>query len=65
MSGPDTSQTPTPSGKNPSDEYPPTRPGPILIIIALVLVVAGFSVENWADLSAWAHFTQIEKALGL
>ncbi len=64
MSGPESNQNPLPAG-NPSDQYPPTRPGPIVIAIALVLIVAGFSIENWSDLSSLAHVTQIEKALGL
>jgi hypothetical protein len=39
---------------NPSDDYPPTRPGLILIAIALVVVIAGFSYENWPDVVAAA-----------
>jgi hypothetical protein len=48
---------------NPSDDYPPTRPGPLLVIAALVVVVAGVSIENWSDISA--HVPQIAKAIGL
>lgn len=44
---------------NPSDDYPPTRPGPILIAIALAAVIAGFSYENWPDIVSAA------KAFGL
>jgi hypothetical protein len=64
MSGPDTNQNPRPTG-NPGDDYPPTRPGAVVIVVALALIVAGLSIENWTDLSSLAHFTQIEKALGL
>jgi len=48
---------------NPSDDYPPTRPGPLLVVVALVVVVAGVSIENWSDISA--HVPQIATALGL
>ncbi|HLH96198.1 MAG TPA: hypothetical protein VKW08_13875 [Xanthobacteraceae bacterium] len=40
---------------NPSDAYPPSRPGPIIIAIALALIVVGFSIENWSDVSALAR----------
>ena len=40
---------------NPSDAYPPTRPGPVIIAIALALIVIGFSIENWSDVSTWAR----------
>jgi hypothetical protein len=49
---------------NPSDDYPPSRPGAIVILIALGLIVVGLSIENWADISALAHSARIEKALG-
>jgi len=62
MSGPNSNQNPTNAG-NPSDEYPPTRPGALIIIIAVSLFVAVLGLENWADISA--HFPLIEKALGL
>lgn len=40
---------------NPSDAYPPSRPGPVIIVVALALIVIGFSFENWQDLSTWAR----------
>ncbi len=51
-------QTP-PMPHNPSDDYPPTRPGPILIALTLAVIVAGFSFENWPDIVSAA------KAVGL
>jgi hypothetical protein len=56
--------TPNPTkASNPSDAYPPTRPGALIIIVAVSLFVAVLGVENWSDISA--HFSQIEQALGL
>jgi hypothetical protein len=52
------------STRNPSDDYPPTRPPAILVIIVLCLIVAVLGVENWRDVSSFAHVAQIEKALG-
>ena len=49
---------------NPGDDYPPSRPGPIVVVLALGLIVIGLGVENWSDISALAHFSQIERALG-
>jgi hypothetical protein len=48
---------------NPSDDYPPTRPGPLVIIVALLFIVAGLGIENWPDLSR--QLPRIETALGL
>jgi hypothetical protein len=48
---------------NPSDEYPPTRPGPLVIAIALLLIVVGLGIENWSDIAR--QLPQIEAALGL
>jgi len=58
QSNPD--RTPEP---NPSDIYPPTRPGPYLttFLIVAILVVIGF--ESWSDISP--HVPQIAKAIGL
>jgi two-component sensor histidine kinase len=60
----DANQNPDPTG-NPSDGYPPTRPGAIAVLIALGLIVVGLGIENWSELSALAHSAPIEKALGL
>jgi hypothetical protein len=53
------------SGPNPSDDYPPTRPGVVLIAIALGVMAAVLSIEPWSDISALAHVPQMEKSLGL
>jgi hypothetical protein len=54
---------PTGTFRNPSDEYPPTRPGALLVVIAVLLVVVGLAIENWSDLSQ--QVPRIETALGL
>jgi hypothetical protein len=48
---------------NPSDAYPPTRPGPFLIALAVVAVLVVAAIENWSDISP--HVPQIAKAIGL
>jgi hypothetical protein len=48
---------------NPSDEYPPTRPGALLVAIALLVAVAVIGIENWSDVSK--EFPRIEAALHL
>jgi hypothetical protein len=47
---------------NPSDTYPPTRPGPFLIALAVVVVLVVAGIENWSDISP--HVPQIAKAIG-
>jgi hypothetical protein len=53
------------SNPNPSDDCPPTRPGVVLIAIALGLMAAVLNIENWSDISALAHVPQMGKSLGL
>jgi hypothetical protein len=49
---------------DPSDEFPPTRPTPKMLLMALVVVAIGAAVLNWSQVSAFAHIPQIEHALG-
>jgi hypothetical protein len=58
------SQTPD-RASNPSDGYPPSRPGAVLIVIFLGLVLVGLGIENRSDISALIHSPRIEKVLGL
>jgi hypothetical protein len=53
------------NANNPSDDYPPSRPGLIVVLIALGLTVVGLGFENWSDISALAHSSRIERAFGL
>jgi hypothetical protein len=48
---------------NPSDDYPPTRPGALVVVVALLLIVAGLGIENWPDISR--QVPRIETAFGL
>jgi hypothetical protein len=59
-----TSQTPN-SASNPSDGYPPSRPGALLIVIFLGLVLVGLGIENRSDIAALVQLPRMEKALGL
>ncbi len=62
MTEPDPNEIPPTTG-NPSDAYPPTRPGVLVIVVAVCLFLAVLGLENWSDISA--HVPQVEKALGL
>jgi two-component sensor histidine kinase len=64
MIEPDSNSNPS-TASNPGDGYPPTRPGPIAVLIALGLIVAGLGIENWSDIVALTHSARIERALGL
>jgi hypothetical protein len=48
-----------------SGDYPPTRPGAVLVIIVQGLMVALLGIENWSDISTFAHVHRIERSLGL
>ena len=47
----------------PGDEFPPTRPNLMLIVVAVAVVLAGVAALNWTTVTAEAR--QIEHALGL
>jgi hypothetical protein len=64
MTKPHSNQNPSSTG-NPSDGYPPTRPGVAVVIIFLGLILVGLGIENRSEISALVHAPQIEKALGL
>jgi hypothetical protein len=56
---------PVPSDyRDPSIEYPPTRPTLKLILMAIAVVCAGAILLNWSQVSAFAHIAQIEHAVG-
>jgi hypothetical protein len=50
---------------NPSEDYPPTRPGRSIFFGAAVVVAAGAAIVNWAAISSFAHVQDIRTALGL
>jgi hypothetical protein len=49
---------------NPSEDYPPTRPGLKVFLGAAVVFAAGAIIVNWAAISAFAHVPEIKTALG-
>jgi hypothetical protein len=49
---------------NPSEDYPPTRPGRMMFLGAVVVCAVGAVVVNWAAVSSFAHVPQIKTALG-
>jgi len=50
---------------NPSEDYPPSRPGIKMFLGAVVVFAAGAMIANWAAISAFAHVPEIKTALGL
>ena len=56
---------PATEAKHHGDEFPPSRPGPLLFLItAIVIAVVAFAM-NWAAISAYINFPQIKASLGL
>jgi hypothetical protein len=51
--------------RNPSEDYPPSRPGPLMFLGAAVVLAVGAVIANWAAVSAFAHIPQIKASLGL
>jgi hypothetical protein len=49
---------------NPSEDYPPTRPGRIVFLGAAMVCALGVVIANWAAISSFAHVPQIKTALG-
>jgi hypothetical protein len=49
---------------NPSEDYPPSRPGRMMFLGAAVVSAVGAVVVNWAAVSSFAHVPQIKTALG-
>jgi hypothetical protein len=50
---------------NPSEDYPPTRPGLKVFLGAVMVFAAGAVIVNWGPISAFAHVAEIKTALGL
>jgi hypothetical protein len=49
---------------NPSEDYPPTRPGRLVFFGAAMACAVGAAIVNWASISSFAHVPQIKTALG-
>jgi hypothetical protein len=50
--------------RNPSEDYPPSRPGLMIFLGAAVIIGVGAIIVNWAAISAFAHIPEIKSALG-
>jgi len=50
---------------NPSEDYPPSRPGLAVFLGATVVCAVGAVVVNWVAISRFAHIPEIKAALGL
>ena len=49
---------------NPSEDYPPSRPGRKMFLGAVVVCGVGAVIMNWAAVSSFAHIPEIKTALG-
>jgi hypothetical protein len=49
---------------NPSEDFPPSRPGRMVFLGALVVCCVGAVIANWAKISSFAHIAEIKTALG-
>jgi hypothetical protein len=50
---------------NPSEDYPPSRPGLMVFLGATVVCALGAVVVNWVAISSFARIPEIKAALGL
>jgi hypothetical protein len=50
--------------RNPSEDYPPSRPGKKMFLGAAVVCAVGVVIANWVAISAFAHIPQIKASLG-
>jgi hypothetical protein len=49
-----------PNYRDPSKDYPPTRPTWRMILAALVVVAVAATFLNWRQVSVFTHVSQIE-----
>lgn len=52
-----------PEYRDPSLEYPPTRPTWRILLAAVAVVAVAIVILNWSQLSAYAHVSQIENEI--
>ena len=50
---------------NPADDYPPSRPTPMILGAVLVVALAAVILTSWSTVSHALHLQAIEAALGL
>jgi hypothetical protein len=51
--------------KQHGDEFPPSRPTPLLFLIAAIVVAAVALMMNWPAVASFTHFQQIRSSFGL
>ena len=49
-----------PEYRDPSLDYPPSRPTVKMLLIAVAFVAVVIVILNWSQVSAFAHMAQIE-----
>jgi hypothetical protein len=49
---------------NPSEDFPPSRPGKLVFLGAVVACGLGAVIVNWAAISTFVHVPEIKSALG-
>jgi hypothetical protein len=52
-----------PEYRDPSREYPPTRPTWRILLAAAAVVAVAMVILNWTQVSASAHISQIESEI--
>jgi hypothetical protein len=52
-----------PDYRDPSREYPPTRPTWRILLAAVAVVAVAVAMLNWTQVSAYAHISQIENEI--
>jgi hypothetical protein len=51
--------------KHHGDEFPPSRPGPMLFLITAIVIATVVTIMNWPTVATFTHFPQIKSSLGL
>jgi hypothetical protein len=49
---------------NPSEDFPPSRPGIVVFLGAALVCALGAVVVNWPAISLFVHAAEIKTALG-
>jgi hypothetical protein len=50
---------------NPADDYPPTRPGPLSLVVVAAFIVLGLGIMSGTQIWSHVHLAAIETSLGL
>ena len=52
-----------PEYRDPSLDYPPSRPTFKILLVAAAVVAVAIMILNWSQVSAFAHIAQIESEI--